>query len=438
MNEEPIPLPAKVLGGMPPVPALGQMYGDAKKENTDAMAEVTAAKDASSKARLAGKEKVAGIQAGAPTPPPLEKLPDEFKHKGMNDKEMTDTLQTMFVFAALGGAMTRTPMTTAIKAFGGAMEGLVKGDQISFQREAATFDKNLKLAMTKNSEAMQKYKLAFEKHKGDLGAAMQEIQLEAAAHNDTVTGALARANNAKAIMSQIQAMQRTEATMQQAQKKMEQTAATAAARDAQRHAEAMARIDQGNQRLAETVRHNQAGETNTANRNATYRQRIEGAGQQGLKGKAADAFVHNESNAEALTDVLKQIEENPDAFGFKTLMPGIVLNRMDSDGTPVRAALANITSMTIKDRAGTAQTASEMKNIAPFIPRDGDDVETVKTKIKGMITEMARMNKHLAGGAPRGGDRRQPPTAPAMNEEREIDGVPAVWDGKGWLPKKAK
>lgn len=214
-------LPEKVLGGMPSMPSLGQAYQGAQQDNASAMQDLAKAKDESAAGRMAGKEKIAGIQAGAPQTPELAKFPDDFKHKGMDDKQMTDALSTMFVFAAIGGAMTRTPMTSAIKAFGGAMEGLVKGDQEVFKREAATFDKNLKVAMAKNNEAMSKYKLAFEKHKGDLGAAMQEIQLEAAAHNDTVTGALARANNAKGIMQQIQAMARTEAGMQKTAQQFE-------------------------------------------------------------------------------------------------------------------------------------------------------------------------------------------------------------------------
>lgn len=392
---EGLQIPDSALGGMPAMPSLRQQFAEAQTENASAMQDLDKAKKDSSAARLAGKEKIEGIQKNAPAVPDLKPLPENFQHKGMDDKAMTDAMQTMFVFAALGGAMTRTPMTGAMKAFGGALKGLAQGDQVAFQREGAEFDRNLKVAMQKNNEALAKYKASFEKHKGDLSAALQEIQLEAAAHNDTVTGALARANNAKGVMQQIQSMASTAAKIDSVQKNFELRMKA----EERRHQEWQARIEQGNRRLEEVIRSNQARETNTADRNATYRQRMEGAGKQGLKGKAADAFVHNESNIEALGDVLKQIDENPDAFGFKTMMPGIVLNRMDAEGTPVRAALANITSMTIKDRAGTAQTASEMKNLAPFIPRDGDDVQTVKTKINSMITEMARMNKHLSGGA---------------------------------------
>lgn len=253
-------VPDSALGGMPNMPSLPQQFAEAKQDNAAAMQDVEKAKKASSEARLAGKQKIEGIQKEAPAVPDLKPLPDKFEHKGMDDKAMTDAMQTMFVFAALGGAMTRTPMTGAMKAFGGALKGLAQGDQAAFQREGAEFDRNLKVAMQKNNEALSKYKLAFEKHKGDLSSALQEIQLEAAAHNDTVTGAMARANNAKGVMQQIQSMARTEGQMAQVQKRFEFMV-----QDSQRkHAAQMAKMDLDSQRLAEQMRHNRVGEEGRA------------------------------------------------------------------------------------------------------------------------------------------------------------------------------
>lgn len=439
-------LPEKVLGGMPAMPSAARQLADVDKNISGEVAKLAPLEAKNNAAAAQSQEKLSGIEKNLEASrqklenepmPKLDNMNEKFQHKGMDDKQMTDALSTMFVFAAIGGAMTRTPMTSAIKAFGGAMEGLVKGDQEVFKREAATFDKNLKLAVAKNTEAVNNYKMIFEKNKGNHQALMDELKLEASRMHDTHMQAAAARGDIKMA---IQAYQAQRTSIVNAEKVREQFEQRERHED-RRHQEKMAHeariaeranqaLELQNHRLDMQERQGDRRLDLTADRNASYRQRIESAGQQGLKGKAADAFVHNSSNIEALGDVLKQIDENPDAFGFKTMMPGIVLNRMDPEGTPVRAGLANITSMTIKDRAGTAQTASEMKNLAPFIPRDGDDTETVKTKINGMIKEMERMNKHMTAGS--GAKPAGAPSGPAVGEKRTINGTPAEWDGKGW------
>lgn len=417
-------LPDKVLGGMPPMPALTQMYGDAKKENADAMTELTGAEEASSQARLQGKEKIAGIQAEAPKPPELEKLPAEFQHKGMDDKQMTDALQTMFVFAALGGAMTRTPMTTAIKAFGGAMEGLVKGDQISFQREAATFDKNLKLAMTKNSEAMSKYKLAFEKHKGDLGAAMQEIQLEAAAHNDTVTGALARANNAKAIMSQIQAMQRTEGQMQQTQQRFEQMVR----HQDQQHRERMAQMTMQEKRMQmqqdqfaakQSLEREKAQMKNSAAANmgkpsATERQHFIDSNSL-LKSVDRVEQMLADPDTRAKIDDSRVANYLSDSVESKTLQQFLVRPNLDPKVKAYLTEVANLRNQYYLDMSGKAVTGGEALRNYGAVVQPGDTADDVlnkmsiaKTRTQEKMRDMETYFPSLSAIRGGGGDRRKP------------------------------
>lgn len=424
------PLEKMGIGGLP---ALGVQLQSAQDDNKSAMQDYERASKEKSGVLTQGAERLNTLRQQAPEQPNLQAIPDKFTPTGMGKEEMTENMQTMFALAAIGGLMTRKPMSLAIKAFTGGLQGLHAGDQQAYKRGLEEFDRNLKVATAKNSEAVQKYQLALEKNKGDLTAAMNEIQLAANAAGDTMTAAIARSGNAKAVIGQIQAMVKAEEnatrTQQQFELQMKKIDQQIAAQNA-----AAARSEAV---LNETIRHNQATESNTANRNATYAQRMDAAGKNGLKGKAADAFIHNQSNIEALQEVLGQLDENPDAFGFKTVMPGIFLNRFDPEGTPVRAGLANVTSMTIKDRAGTAQTASEMKNLAPFIPRDGDDSQTVRTKITGMIGQMERMNRNLSGGPvlPGAAPPAKPSTgAPQVGEKRTINGTPAHWDGKGWLP----
>ncbi len=221
---------------------------------------------------------------------------------------------------------------------------------------------------------------------------------------------------------------------------------TAAARAATAERQGDERLGQGRRRLSETERHNVATEESARDRNAVARERIALARTNGtasgLKGKMLDSYVHNESNIDSITEIINELEKNPEAVGFKTLIPGIALNRADPEGTPIRASIANLTSMTIRDRAGTAQTAQELKNIAPFIPRDGDDYPTVVTKLKGMQKQMRDLNSSITKNATVGGGAGTPiprtaltgGAGPAVGEKRVINGTPAHWDGKGWLP----
>ncbi len=212
----PVSLPTDKLGiGMGAIPSLPQIYNDQLAENTRAMqdAEKFTAQEAA--ARTEGAQKVAAVQARAPADPVLTELPKNFAHLAMPEKEMNDSLQTMFLLSAIGGAMTRQPMTAALNAFAGAMKGMAEGDAVAYKREHETFDRNLKLATEKNKEALEAYKLAFEKHKGDLTATLQEVQLKATAFRDSATAALARAGNAKAVMAQMAALANTDTKTQQ-------------------------------------------------------------------------------------------------------------------------------------------------------------------------------------------------------------------------------
>lgn len=195
------------MGGMPP---LGTQYAAAMKDNTAAMGELEQAQRQQSQAHAAGAEKLKGMEAQSPAVPEQSPLPEKFEHHGLNDQQMNESIQSMFALAAIGGMMTRAPVTAALQAFSGGLKGLVDGDKMVFARETAEFDRNLKTAIAKNQQAVQKYNMAFKKHQGDLNAAMREIQLEATAHQDTVTAALAKANNAQGVMKHIESMQRAE------------------------------------------------------------------------------------------------------------------------------------------------------------------------------------------------------------------------------------
>lgn len=188
------------------LPSLGVQLKQANEGFTSSMQEGAAAAKKSQEVQTAGAEKLKTINDQAPALPQLNEIPDKFQYKPMSQEQMTSAMQSMFAFAAIGGAMTRTPMTAALKAFSGGLEGLVKGDMESFKRQTQEFDRNMKVAIAKNQEALQRYKTAIDKHKDDRQAALAEIQLQASALNDTATYAQARAGMYKNVINQVQAM----------------------------------------------------------------------------------------------------------------------------------------------------------------------------------------------------------------------------------------
>ena len=429
-------LPTEKLGlGMGAIPSLPQQFAEAKTENTNAMKELETAKAESSKARLAGAEKIGTIQDMAPKQPELAPLPADFKHQGMSDKDMTDSMQTMFFFAALGGAMTRTPMTAALNAFGGALKGMVQGDQEVFKRETATFDRHLKTAMTKNNEAMVKYKQAFEKHKGDLGAAMQEIQLEAAAHNDTVTGALARANNAKAVMGQIQAMAKADSQMQQTQQRFDQMVH----RQDQQHAERMKAMELNERRFEETIRQHQV-----QNKLAEEKQKMKDSSVANMGKPSATERQHYVDSNQLLKSVdrVEQMLANPatrakidesrvanflsDGIESKAIQQFLVRPNLDPDVKKYLTEVANLRNQYYLDMSGKAVTGGEALRNYGAVVQPGDTADDVLNKMQIAKTRTAEkmrdMETYFPGlSAIKGGDRRADPPAAAKAAPTDAD-----------------
>jgi hypothetical protein len=73
------------------------------------------------------------------------------------------------------------------------------------------------------------------------------------------------------------------------------------------------------------------------------------------------------------------------ATGWKGYAPNALLNRMDSEGTDTRAAIADLGSMVLHDRSGAAVTAAESPRLMPFIPLATDDAVTAGKKLRRFI-----------------------------------------------------
>lgn len=120
----------------------------------------------------------------------------------------------------------------------------------------------------------------------------------------------------------------------------------------------------------------------------------------------------NETQVSVIDDALKELDAHPDAVGLKRgaadlpLVGGVadaINQRVDPNGVAARASLANVSSLVIKDRSGSAVTVSESARLRPFIPSTGDTPEAIRVKLRklraAIETETQELRKSGGTGA---------------------------------------
>ena len=109
-----------------------------------------------------------------------------------------------------------------------------------------------------------------------------------------------------------------------------------------------------------------------------------------LPAAAAKSILGNANHINKVNDAISLMkgeivgdsQGDANATGFwKGLLPNVALQYFDEGGVPTRAAVSDIGSMVIHDRAGTAATASETPRLKPFIPLVNDNPSVVKEKL---------------------------------------------------------
>jgi len=114
----------------------------------------------------------------------------------------------------------------------------------------------------------------------------------------------------------------------------------------------------------------------------------------------------------AQLDLIRRAREGlrryPNAVGISRglgALPGMGLigdavnQRADPQGVAVRQDLANLASMTIKDRSGAAVTISEFPRLAAFIPNVYDTPEKIQSNLDALERELQIVLNALQNGA---------------------------------------
>lgn len=125
-----------------------------------------------------------------------------------------------------------------------------------------------------------------------------------------------------------------------------------------------------------------------------------------------------------IDNALAELDKNPNAVGFRTLVPNIALNRLDPEGTAARSAIAELGAEKAHSLYGASFTAAERARADQFIPAAGDDIATIRTKLDNMkklaVAARARASAGKQSGASGSwGESPRPRVAPpAVGEVR--------------------
>lgn len=108
---------------------------------------------------------------------------------------------------------------------------------------------------------------------------------------------------------------------------------------------------------------------------------------------AVKEIIENRKSVRQIDTAMSELNNYQGAVGPGTGFFGNWFSQLhDPKGNAARAAIANIGSLIIHDRSGSAVTVSETPRLQPFIPQVSDPAAVVKTKLGQLRSALAEMN----------------------------------------------
>ena len=151
-----------------------------KKANTD-----EAVKQATAKAEEMKPAREAIIKGNKePFPEAHYTEAKPFEPPKIDPKEANEAFGMLMVVSMLVGLSSRGPYNNMMTAMTGALTGLAKGDQESFNRAKSIYDENLAVIKNNNDIETKNVELAIKKHGNNLQALRDDLQMIAGEHDD--------------------------------------------------------------------------------------------------------------------------------------------------------------------------------------------------------------------------------------------------------------
>lgn len=102
------------------------------------------------------------------------------------------------------------------------------------------------------------------------------------------------------------------------------------------------------------------------------------------------------------------------------VQPGPLKDWLDPGGVDMRARLADLASMTLHDRAGSAMTSQELESVKPFIPNATDTPDTARKKLEKFEEEVRNiLTDQYKTFGPDAGYRRLPAVEEVLKGARK-------------------
>lgn len=114
-----------------------------------------------------------------------------------------------------------------------------------------------------------------------------------------------------------------------------------------------------------------------------------------LPASAQNKLAGYEAGVTMAADLRTQIEQNKDALGFKNVLWGQVVNRLDPQGVGVRAAIEALSGEIRNQRFGGALTANEAKFAERFLPSATDRADAALSKLTQLENYLEQKRKGI-------------------------------------------
>ena len=106
----------------------------------------------------------------------------------------------------------------------------------------------------------------------------------------------------------------------------------------------------------------------------------------------------NEAALASIQRARQLVQDAPDSFGLKNMLPDLAMQRLDPSGVDPRAEVGKVGATKIHDLSGAAVTVSEFPRLAVFVPNVRDTPEAIDIKLANLEREMIQVQSELAAG----------------------------------------
>lgn len=159
------------------------------------------------------------------------------------------------------------------------------------------------------------------------------------------------------------------------------------------------------------------------------------------------SLTENQLAVGSIDDAITALNTSPKAKGaighWWNLLPDYVVQRLNKQGTDIRSDIANVGSLTFRDRSGVAVTVSEARRLRPFVPSTTDPPEIAARKLSKLKDYIQGENDAFQsyytpdnGFHPYESGSGTPQTAPSTGDPLEQQAQDAI--AKGADPEAVK